>query len=339
MIYTLSGEMNMEVMELINRFLEETNFQEKPDLMLLMAYGSRVTGNNHENSDLDILYITSKSREYRGCRLVDGIPVDITIIPINDAEEMIMESSSNGSVYLKSVLKTGLVIIDKYGTFDMLSQALSFEKVQKRTLDGTLLDLAVNHFFDFEERRGNENIHYYAALDLLRRAYHAKKGCSNISTSKVYELYCDREKAKKYMLKLPDDIFLKDYLSALQERDYEKRKELLVRFLKLFQNERVKRNDNDSFLDDFWITKNLVTMNNAIWKCEDMALQNNPYAIPLYYMLMDKMQSLYGKIYSRTLEFDFDFSDSEQLIRNLESFFCHLDSKKEIDYQDYLILW
>ena len=55
----------MEVEELINRFLEETNFQNRKDLMLLMAYGSRVAGTNHENSDLDILYITSLKRQYR----------------------------------------------------------------------------------------------------------------------------------------------------------------------------------------------------------------------------------------------------------------------------------
>ncbi len=340
MIYILSGEMNMEIQELINRFLEETNYQNKSDLMLLMAYGSRVTGTAHENSDLDILYITSKSREYRGSRMIDGISVDITIIPINDAEEMIMESASTGSTYLESVLKTGVVIIDKCGTFNMLSQTLSLKSVHRRTIDGSLLDLAVNHFFDFEERSGNENIHYYVALDLLRKVYHAKRNCSNISTSKVYDLYCDRKKAtERYMIKLPDDSFIADYLSALQETNHEKRKEWLVKFFKLFQKEKVKRKFVDTFADDFWVTKNLVTINKAIWKCEDMALQNSPYAIPLYYILIDKMQSLYEKIYGRTLDFNCDFSSSEQLIQNLEALFGLLDSKKEIDYHDYMISW
>lgn len=330
----------MEIKELINRFLEETNFQSQSDLMLLMAYGSRVTGTNHENSDLDILYITSKSREYRGSKVVDGISVDITIIPFNDAEEMIMESASTGSAYLESVLKTGVVIIDTCDTFNMLFQALSLKSVHRRTIDGSLLDLAVNHFFDFEEGSGNENIHYYAALELLRKAYHAKENCSNISTSKVYDLYCDRAKAtERYMIKLPDDSFMVDYLSALQETNHEKRKEWLGKFLKIFQKERVKRKSADTFVDDFWVTKNLITINNAIWKCEDMALQSNPYAIPLYYILVDKMQSLYEKIYGRTLDFDSDFSSSEQLIQNLEALFNLLDSKKEIDYHDYMILW
>jgi len=185
-----------------------------------------------------------------------------------------------------------------------------------------------------------KNIHYYVALDLLRKVYHAKRNCSNISTSKVYDLYCDRKKAtERYMIKLPDDSFIADYLSALQETNHEKRKEWLVKFFKLFQKEKVKRKFVDTFADDFWVTKNLVTINKAIWKCEDMALQNSPYAIPLYYILIDKMQSLYEKIYGRTLDFNCDFSSSEQLIQNLEALFGLLDSKKEIDYHDYMISW
>ncbi len=330
----------MEVKELINRFLEETNFESKNDLMLLMAYGSRVVGTAHENSDLDILYITSKKRQYRGRRLVDGILVDITIIPVDDAEQMIMDSSSTGSVYLESVLKTGTVILDKCDTFNTLYELISFKKNSKRVLDGSLLDLAINHFFAFYEGVGNRNIHYYAFLELFRKLYHAKTNCSNISTPKVYDLYCNRAKAKEtYMLKLPDDTFIQDYLSALQETDYEKQKAYLAKFLKLVEHQKVKRVDEPFFLSDEDINKSLVTINSSIEKCEDMALQNNPYAKPLYYMVMERMQSLYENLHNRSLEFDFDFLDSNGMIQNLEEVFHRIDRKQEIDYYDYMIVW
>jgi len=74
-------------------------------------------------------------------------------------------------------------------------------------------------------------------LELLRRLYHAKYNYSNIQSSKVYDLYTNKQLAKeKYMLKLPDDKFIRDYLSALFETDNEKRKKWLIQFFKEFEN-------------------------------------------------------------------------------------------------------
>ena len=257
--------MYMEVEELINRFLEETNFQNRKDLMLLMAYGSRVAGTNHENSDLDILYITSLKRQYRCARIVDGVLIDITIIPFREAEQLILDSASTGNAYLESVFQTGKVIIDRYDTFNTLHELFSFKRKEKRVLDGSLLDLAQTHFIAFHEGTGNRLIHYYAALDLLRKLYHAKENCSNISTPKVYELYENKEKAtKKYKLKLPSDSFIEDYLSALQETDYEKQKAWLIKFMKLLEHQKVKRATSIPFFSDIDINRNLVSINNAI---------------------------------------------------------------------------
>lgn len=330
----------MELKQLVSRFLEETDFQNRDDVMLLMIYGSRVNGTNHENSDLDVLYITSRKRQYKASRLIDGISVDIVIIPMEEAEEMILNSNYSGSVYLESVLKTGITIVDKFDTFNTLYQLISVKSKGKRILDGSLLESAKEHFLAFHEKTTDRNIHYYACLDLLRRLYQAKANCSNISTAKVYDLYHNRKKAKEqYMLKLPDDTFIQEYLLALQETDYEKQKEWLRKFLKQFDYQKGKMIDEPQFLSDIDIDKNLVTINSAIWKCEEMILKNNPYAVPFYYMIIEKILALYIKIHGRPLDFNFDFLDSNEMIQKLEEAFHLLDEKQKIDYQCYMILW
>ncbi len=330
----------MDIDELIKRFLEETDYQNKDDIMLLMAHGSRVSGTAHENSDLDILYVTSNNKKYKSVQLVDGIPIDITILPLNDAEQMIEESKLTGSNYLESVLKTGIVIIDRYDTYNNLYSLLDFKRNGKRIVDGEMLDLAESHFLDFDAKVGNVHVHYYTTLELLRKLYHAKSNCSNISAQKVYDLYSNRKKAKEqYMVKLPDEQFIQDYLTALQETDYEKRRGWLVKFLELFENQNVKRNRKSSFCSDSEIPKKLVIINNAIWKCEDMLLQKSPYSKPLYYILVGEILYLYEMLNNKSLECDIDFLDSEQMIRNLEYLFCLTDSKHEIDYYDYMIRW
>lgn len=332
----------MDINELIKRFLEETNYQGDKNLMLMLAYGSRVIGTADENSDLDILIITSKNKEYRSARLVDGIIVDITIMPIEEAEHNILYSFATGSTYFESTLKTGMVVIDRYDTYDRLYQLLDSRLNRKRVLDGTLLELAENHFLEFSSGIGNSEVHYYSALELLRKLYHAKSNCSNIQTPKVYDLYFDQKRAKeKYMLKLPNNQFIQDYLRAIQERDKEKQKEWLVKFLREFENQRVILKDSYSFMDDLEISKKLISLNKAIWKCEDMLLQSHPYAYALYHILMGELHTLYETVHGTTLQWNdtMECSNVEMMIRNLENLFCLVDTKHEIDYHDYVIKW
>ena len=336
----------MKTSKLIKRYLEESNAIKDKNIMLLIAYGSRITHNATKNSDLDILIITSQLTGYKSSRLIDGIPIDITITPLEKAETEIMMSKATGSSYFESVLKTGKVIIDNYNTYDSLCNLLNYQVQRKRKLNPVLFELAIDHITSFLFSQKNKEVHYYTALEFLRRLYHAKTNCTNIHLAKVYDLYTDKTKAKeKYMAKLPDENFITNYLNALKETNLAKQKKYLINFLKTFENDKIQDIiTNPSFLDKNEIQNKLVTLNNAVIKCETMLLNNHPYANCLYFILIGELKNFYNKIYTQEccelLECYNDAieaENNEERVRYLEKLFCLTDSEYRIDYNDFEI--
>lgn len=329
----------METSELIERFLEETNYNHKEEVMLIMAYGSRITKKSTSNSDLDILIITSKKTEYRQSRIIDGILVDVTIIPIEEAKRQILYSNMIGSTYFDSVLKTGIIILNKYNTFDNLSDLLNQKIHKKRYLEASLLEKAQDHYDYFISQKGEENIHYYSCLELLRRLYHAKQNCSNIRVTKVYDLYKDLSLIEQYMIKLPDKKFIENYLEALKEKDKGRQKQILIDLLKEFENCHFKKSDSIEYFGEIEIKRKLISLNKIVIKCEDLILRNHPYAFALYNMILGEISNLYEKINHEELKLLPVQNDQNQMILNLETLFCKLGEDFEIDYDDYTMKW
>jgi len=329
---------NMDVNELIKKFLKQTNYDKDRNVVLVIAYGSRITRTFREDSDLDILIVTSKNGSYRQCIKIDEIPIDITIMSIEDAEQNIIESKSKGSTYFDNVLKNGIVIFDKIGIYESLKELLRYKENKKRTLDSGLFERAEYHVFQFLNENRNTNIHYFSALELLRRLYHAKYNYSNIQSSKVYDLYTNKQLAKeKYMLKLPDDKFIRDYLSALFETDNEKRKKWLIQFFKEFENICFKYEED--FFEIFKIEIKLISLYNAIKKCKNMLLNNHPSSKSLYYIIIEEIFYLYKLIYKENLNIDIDISSEnvEDMIKTIERIFKILASDYDIDYDNFKV--
>lgn len=325
---------------MIERFIEETNYFYHDDVVLIIAYGSRITANFSPNSDLDILIITSKKGTYRQALMIDGIPIDITIMSYEEAEQNIIYSNAKGSTYFDVVFKTGLVILDKMNMYDYLKELLNNKMKKKRNIDAELYERAEDHIYQFLNETSDKNIHYFVALELMRRLYHAKCNCPNIQSSKAYDLYTNKKLAKeKYILKLPDDKFIHDYLIALQETDEEKPKEWLMRFFKELANLPLHYQEKERFLNVSEIQMKLISLNNAIWKCENMLLHNHPSSKSLYYIIIGEISYLYKLIYKTKLQLNIDIAseDVEKMIQTLETLFSFLDVEHNIDYNDYKI--
>lgn len=323
--------------ELISRFLEETQYGKLDDTLFILAYGSRIMGTDNANSDLDILIVTSKNNSYKRAMFVDGIPIDITLISLDDIEKNIYKANATNSTYYHSIFKHGVVVKDKLNTFETLQHMLNKKVKRKKNLDGRLIEQALYHIKEFINTESN--IHYYKALELLRRLHHVNNNCSNIRFTKVYDLYHDKKKSEDlYMLKLPDDEYIDKYLQALDEENTEKRLEFLMSFYHEFDNAKFRELEEKFYLDEDEIRKALFDLNNAIWKCEDLLLQRHPYGKKLYYMLIDDIYSLYELIYGVSLEhFDIESDDLDTLIDNLENLFCKLDENYRFDYNDVIL--
>lgn len=337
--------MEIKTSKLIKRFLEETNYNQNKDVILIMAYGSRIMDNASSSSDLDILIVTSRTISYRGARMIDGIPIDIMISSINDVEQDIKLANCTGSSYLESVLKSGKVIYDKYDTYNNLCNLLEYQVNKKRILSSELLELATNYVSKFIFHEDDKDVNYFTALELLRRLYHAKKNCSNIHLLKVYKLYMDRNLSKeKYKIKLPDEEFIQEYLKALEETDRNKQKDYLLKFLKEFEKIKINSGSSTTFLNDLEITRKLIALNNTVLKCEDMLLYNHPYANALYYIVIGQLANFYQQVY-KDISDEFKqiykdaikTKDTESRIIFLEKLFCLTDSQYRIDYNDFTI--
>lgn len=323
--------------ELISRFLEETGYDEDQDTLLILAYGSRIMGTNDEHSDLDVLVVSSKNISYRRAMFVDGIPLDITVMPLDDMEKSIYNSVSTGSSYYTSIFKHGRVVLDRMNTFETMQNILCTKVKRHKNLDSRMIEKIEYHIREFTDT--NSNIHYFKALECLRKLHHVNNNCSYIRFTKVYDLYNDRKKATDlYMLKLPSDDYINAYLNALSETDYQRRLEFLMYFSHEFEHVKFKEIEERYFFDEDEIRMRLYNLNSAIWKCEDMLLHRHPYAKALYYMLIDDIYSLYELMYGVPLEIIDVMSDSiDTLIDNLEELFHKLDKDYHMDYNDVIL--
>lgn len=329
----------MSTIQLIEKFLKETDYKSNDNVVLIIAYGSRLTSTFREDSDLDILIITSQNGMYRQAMMIGGVSIDITIMSVDDAEQDIIYSKIKGSTYFDTVLKNGIVVLDKINMYDNLKELLNSKINKKRTIDIEFLERAEYHIYQFINEKRNINIHYFSALELMRKLYHAKYNCSNIQSSKVYDLYTDRNLAKKrYLLKLPDDKFISDYLMALQEENEIKQKEWLMIFFKKIEDLEKGIIYKNNFFDTSQIQIKLINLYHAVRKCQKMLLNGHPNSKSLFYVIVGEIYYLYNLIYEIDLQADLyiSCSDTQGMVQILEKLFDYLDSE-DIDYNNYKI--
>lgn len=330
---------NLSTIRLIEKFLNETGYKSDDNVVLIIAYGSRVASTFREDSDLDILIITSKGNMYRQSIIVSNVPIDITIMPVTDVEESILFSKIKGSTYFDTVFKNGIVVLDKIALYDNLKELLNRRINKKRSIDSELIERVEYHIYQFLNRTGDKNIHYFSALELMRKLYHAKHNCSNIQSSKVYDMYTDKKLAKEgYLLKLPDDKFINDYLIALQEKDENKQREWLMRFFKEIEDVEMDIIYKDNYFDISQTQIKLINLYHAVKKCQKMLSAGHPYSKSLFYVIAGEIYYLYNLIYEKEIPADFYISSSDvkDMVKILEKLFGYLDDGN-IDYNNYKV--
>ena len=327
----------MKTEELIAKFLEITKYDEDECTLLIMAYGSRIMGCNRDNSDLDILIVTSRNQSYRRAMKIEGIPLDITYISSYDIEVCIHRSLETGSNYYHSLFGNGLVVIDRMNTFETLSNMLDKRVKKKVLLDGRIMDQARYHMGEFLRRE--KDINYYKALELLRRLHHVKNGCSYIRFTKVYDLYTDKNKAKEqYMLKLPDDNYIKTYLEALDEEEPKKRLEYLLYFYHEFDNVKFEDLDMKLYLLDDDKKRRLYYLYGAINRCIELLKGHHPYAKKIYYIILDDITYLYELFFESSIDITiYETDDPETMERSLKELFDILNKPFAIDCENVIL--
>lgn len=329
--------------ELLNSIEE---FLKKQEILLLIAYGSRITGNAHKNSDLDI-FIVTENQKYISKKIIEGVKVEMHCFPIEEVKTGIMFINASGETYLKSVLKTGKVLKNEYNTFEELCNLLDYQVKRKRKINGIVLEQLEEYVENFIYREEKYKDHYYfLALELIRRLYHVKGNNSIIPTAKVYDLYKDIVVAtEQYYLDLPKEEFRERYLSSLTETDRDNQKTNLLTYLREFQNVETKYIPFNQFLSNQEIEQKLITMNNKVQKCKNMIYESHPYANAFYNIIIREMFEFSYNIESDTekisdlYELAITLKDSEKRMQVLENLFLTLEQNYHLDYDNfYLVL-
>lgn len=338
------GEYVMKTDELIQRFLEETHYMDNEQVLLIMAYGSRVTNHYHANSDLDI-FIVTEFESFIASMLIDGVPIDIHGFSLDDIKRNIMYMKYHGNMYFKSVLLTGTILKNSINLHEELLNLLNYQVVGSRRINMNSLITVYNHIENFKMAdKNSREVLYFHSLELMRQQYHDLKNYSYISTAKVYSLY-NNEKSDDYFLKLPNEQERRNYLNALSENDQQKRFLFMQSFFNKFK---FKKIDFHSINDNFFfhgnkVKEQLIIYHNQVIQCEQLLLSNHPYANAFYYIIIEQMKN-FGKhieCNQKMVEYWYcmaiNAKESEERIQILESMFCSLDENARLDYSNYYV--
>lgn len=334
----------MNTQQLINRFLEETNYINNDAIILIMAYGSRITNTNHPQSDLD-LFMVSEHEKFISSLLIDGIKVDIHGYPVDEIKESILFLNATGNMYLKSVLKTGIVLKDRINLYTELCALLEYQGKRKKNFNTRSINLIQQNVTNFLfEDKPYRDIYYFFSLELIRKLLHEKNHCSNIATSKVCDIYQNPSYYEQnYFLKLPSLEFRENYLHALTETNRVFQKEILMNYLKELGSLNFSSGYKQIRLSVSEIKEKLIALHGQIMKCEEMLLFHHPYGISLFSILIQNMLYFAAQIECNseifTLFYSFSSwnSTAEDKIWFLETLFSILDKPYKIDYDDFYL--
>lgn len=338
----------MSLEELLKKFLEKTEYDKNPQIKAIVAYGSRVRKTNKENSDLDILVITSQNKNYKSGMVIEGIKVDCNIYSVNDLFDIAYDKKLANNTYFESVLKSGKVLKDNgiLGELEDYLQEISNTKSRKKKLS---LD-AVNEIKDMYDNFTNtkSSYWYYNLLEKLRMAYNYLKNCSYISMVKVYDIFSNRDFYQDaYSVSLPDESFVTLFLEAVNVDEYDTQLEIVHHILNLLginvNREIDFLDDEESFFNDVDIKNELLVLYNKIEKVIELLDGNHPYATYTYNVLLRHLEVFYQRVYRRNNnEIDKAIKSAKannnaDRIKVLKELFGIVDKDYRFDYDNYML--
>ncbi|MCX4364336.1 MAG: nucleotidyltransferase domain-containing protein [Bacilli bacterium] len=344
----------MTTEELLLRYVEETDILSDEKSIMVILFGSRITGDYKESSDLDVLVIVPHEDGYFGRekRMIDGIPVETIFMSKSTMMRKIANEYWTGSKFLESVLLTGKVEKSLDGVWlDAVKEIkrLSEFKKDKQAFSSYWQEKLDQILYQYRHANGNEKkLYYFVFINLLRMMYHIMNNYSSITDWKFYQMYTNKEKAKLYKLDLPDEEFIDAMVKALENTDdMEETLKKLFHFVGYTDYEKEKRH---VYIEEDWhrclskqeIEKELMYLGSNVAKVEEMLLLESKEAECCYFLLLEYMRdktfyigpkdtSGFDRIFKRAL----DTEGAEERIRVLEELLHELDKEYEFDYDDY----
>ncbi len=212
--------------------------------------GSYATGNQNENSDIDLYIVTTDDTLWRerGNVNIDGFLIEYFINPKRKILSYFENELDNYHMSTTMIFKNSQILYDKNGSVQEL-KAIA-------TQNANLSKLApINEFtykmncysvwdgFDELEAKYKKHedidLSYYIFLQRIIENYFYNNQIPSIPLNKLEAIFTDESYRKKYGLKkLPNEDFIGKVMNCLREKDYHKKfayaKELYMYFLEKF---------------------------------------------------------------------------------------------------------
>lgn len=339
--------------ELYSRYVEETDILNREKSIFVSIYGSRATEDYKDSSDLDIFVIVPGEEWcfHRDKRLIDGVPVETLFMDKNTMMKILAKEYWNDSTFLESIFSYGIVKRDLYGIQLIVEDEISKLKEKKKT--GTKFCWEENLdrcLYMYRHTDGNEKKrHYYDFINSLRIMYHYMHNYSEVVEWKFYQLYTNKEKAKRYCLELPDDEFIETIIKAANPSNMDESLESLFHFVGYTDYEKVNRRVqfNDKWrkcLSLFEEEKKLIHLGRNIETVEDKLLTESADAESCYFYLLNYIDNEIWYIgpkdrteFDETFKRALDAEGAEARIRVLEELLHILDNGRNFDHNCYYL--
>lgn len=234
----------------IEKFLDE--YKNEDYFLGAILTGSYATGNNDENSDIDIYIVTSDDTKWRerGNKNIDGFLIEYFINPKRKILSYMEKELQDYHMSTTMIFVNAKILYDKDGSVqELINIAKNNASLNNlAAIDDFKFKMNCYSVWDgFDELESKYNKHedidfsYYIFLQRVLESYFYNKQIPSIPLNKIEVILKNEEYRIKYNVKrLPDQEFITKIINCLKEKEYDRKflfaKDLYNYFLEQFSD-------------------------------------------------------------------------------------------------------
>lgn len=231
----------------VEKFLED--YKNEDYFLGAILTGSYATGNNDDNSDIDIYIVTTDDTKWRerGNKNIDGFLIEYFINPKKKILSYFENELKDYHMATTMIFVNGKILYDKDGSVKELIN-IANNNFNLDDVDTFKYKNNCYHVWDaFDELESKYNkgedidLSYYIFLQRVIDAYFYNKQIPSIPLNKIEKIFKDESYRLKYNIKkLPDQQFIIKLINCFDEKAYDKKfevaKEMYNYFLSQFRD-------------------------------------------------------------------------------------------------------
>lgn len=210
----------------LKEFLKK--YEDDDDVIGAVLCGSYATGNQNEDSDIDVYLVLKDNVSYRERGNVDSNSylIEYFMNPVWKIKKYMEDEFSKNKLSTISIFAYGKIIYDLDGSTKEL-QDLALEYIDKplNTIKSSNLDMNNYHLWDYldelkvclKEKNPNFNLIYYDLLESVYNSYAEYLSIPKFPKTKIYKILTDETFRRRYhVFSLPEEDFVKLYLRCFE---------------------------------------------------------------------------------------------------------------------------